>query len=146
MDSRVDWGGVPRPDVDDPELAPYWAGAAREELLIPACLDCGTHLWPPRAACPHCGGLDRQWHAVRGTGTLFTWTVIGHTPIPGFKAALPFAVAVVAIDGAPNIRMVGRVLSPPDALRVGAAVRVRYEEISDELRIPIWELDDDAAI
>jgi uncharacterized OB-fold protein len=103
-------------------------------------------LWPPRAACWHCGSLDREWHAVPGSGQLFTWTVVGHTPIPGFKAAVPFAVGVVELDDADRkgnigVRMVGRLLTAPGALRVTAPVRVEFEQASADVWLPVWRIE-----
>jgi uncharacterized OB-fold protein len=136
----IDFAQIPLPDVDEPDLAPYWEAAAREELIVRRCMDCGRAFWPPRAACRHCGSLSLDWQSAGETGRLFTWTVIGHTSIEGFRAAVPFAVAVVALDATPGVRMVGRVTSPPDALAIDAPVRVRFERVDDRITLPVWEL------
>ena len=38
----------PLPDVDDPITAPFFAGAARGELVIPRCDSCGAYVWYPQ--------------------------------------------------------------------------------------------------
>lgn len=139
--ATVDWTGVPLPDTEEPELAPFWAGCRAGELRMPRCQGCGRDLWPPRAACRHCGALDREWRAVPGRGKLFTWTVVGHTPIAGFAAAVPFAVGVVEVDGLPGVRMVGRVLTKPEELRVAAPVRVGFEQASTDVWVPVWHVE-----
>jgi uncharacterized protein len=136
----VDWAGVPLPDIAEPELAPYWEGCREGRLRVPRCRDCGRDLWPPRAACWHCGSLEREWRAVPGSGKLFTWTVVGHTPILGFKDAVPFAVGVVELDGVRSVRMVGRLLTAPEALRVTAPVCVEFEKASADVWLPAWRV------
>jgi hypothetical protein len=140
MSSDVDWTKVPLPDLTDPELAPYWEAARREQLVARRCGSCDRPSWPPRAACPHCGSLDLSWCDIAGTGQLFTWTVIGHTSIAGFKEALPFAVGIVEVDGAPGVRMVGRILSDPAELAIDAPVEVGFVRIDDRVTIPLWRL------
>jgi uncharacterized OB-fold protein len=122
-------------------MAPYWEGARQGELRILACRACGRDLWPPRAACRHCGSLDLQWRVMPGSGTLFTWTVVGHPTVPGFEEVIPYAVGVVEPDGARNVRMVGRLLTPHQALQVNTRVRVVYERVNDRVTIPLWDLE-----
>ena len=57
----------PLPDVDDPLTAPYFAGAARGELVITRCDDVrrGTSGTRP-TACPACGGDAVSWTAGVG--------------------------------------------------------------------------------
>ena len=43
----------PLPDVDDPLTAPYFAGAARGELMITRCEACERYVWYPDEQCPH---------------------------------------------------------------------------------------------
>ena len=57
----------PLPDVDDPLTAPFFAGAARGELMITRCDACGEYVWYPQRACPTCGGaLDVDGGVGRG--------------------------------------------------------------------------------
>jgi uncharacterized OB-fold protein len=44
---------IPRPDAVS---APYWEAAARGELLIQECKQCGHRQFYPRAVCTDCGG------------------------------------------------------------------------------------------
>jgi uncharacterized OB-fold protein len=46
----------PLPDTDDPLTAPFFAGAARGELMIPRCDTCGEYVWYPQAECPRDAG------------------------------------------------------------------------------------------
>ena len=46
----------PLPDVDDPLTAPYFAGAARGELMITRCDACDEYVWYPQEHCPQLRG------------------------------------------------------------------------------------------
>jgi uncharacterized OB-fold protein len=142
MGGTVNWEKAPLPDVEQPELAPYWEGTRQGELRIPSCAGCGKSLWPPRAACSRCGALEKHWKPVPAQGTLFTWTVVGHPTVAGFEDLVPYAVGVVEIDGEPGVRMTGRLLTPHVTLQVGARVRAVFEQVNDRLTIPVWEVEE----
>ncbi|HVJ95799.1 MAG TPA: OB-fold domain-containing protein [Acidimicrobiia bacterium] len=94
----------PLPDVDDALTAPYFAGAARGELLIPRCDTCSAFVWYPAEACPADGGTP-TWTAVSGRGTLFSWAVVQRPFLPAFADMVPFVTALVAIDEDPAVRL-----------------------------------------
>lgn len=94
----------PLPDVDDALTAPYFAGAARGELMVPRCDACGEFVWYPAEACPADGGA-LTWTAVSGNGTLFSWAVVQRPFLPAFADMVPFVTALVAIDEDPAVRL-----------------------------------------
>lgn len=140
MTTAIDWTQVPLPDVEDADLAPYWEATRRGELVVRHCRACDRLSWPPRGACPACSSLDLDWRPVAARGRLFTWTVVGHTSIAGFKAAVPFAVGVVEIDDAAGVRMVGRITSEPDSLEIGARVQAEFVAADERVTLPAWRL------
>jgi uncharacterized OB-fold protein len=94
----------PLPDVEDPLTAPFFAGAARNELVIPRCDSCGEFVWYPAETCPHDGGA-LTWTPVSGKATLFTWAVVQRPFLPAFADQVPFVTALVAIDEDPRVRL-----------------------------------------
>ncbi len=94
----------PLPDADEALTAPYFAGAARGELVIPRCDECRAFVWYPEARCPHDGGA-LTWTPVSGRGTLFTWAVVRRAFLPAFEDRVPFVTALVALDDDPAIRL-----------------------------------------
>ena len=94
----------PLPDVDDPLTAPYFAGAARGELMITHCDVCDRYVWYPEATCPHCGG-ELTWTPVSGAATLFSWAVVRRPFLPAFAEQVPFVTALVAIDEDSAVRI-----------------------------------------
>ena len=126
---------VPLPDESS---APYWAAAARHVLAVARCSRCGSFAIPPGQACPHCGSTDPEYvyQEVSGRGTVRSWTVIRQSFLPGFDADLPFMLVDVELAEQPELRMIGRLLDGPDApVRVGAAVRAAFEDVSDAVSV-----------
>jgi uncharacterized OB-fold protein len=94
----------PLPDVDDPLTAPYFAGAARGELMVTRCASCGAYVWYPQERCPDDEGA-LEWVAVSGRATLFSWAVVHRAFLPAFADMVPFVTALVAIDEDPSVRL-----------------------------------------
>jgi len=120
----------PLPDVDDPLTAPYFAGAARGELMITRCDACAEYVWYPQEACPVCAG-PLTWTAVSGTGTLFSWAVVRRAFLPAFADQVPFVTALVAIAEDPAVRLPTYLVdADPDSLRADEPVRVTFRPLS----------------
>ena len=119
----------PLPDVDDAITAPFFAGAARGELVIPRCDVCNSYVWYPQESCPHDGGT-LTWTPVSGRGTLFTWAVVERAFLPAFADRVPFITALVALEEDPAVRLCTYVIgTAPEALVADAAVAVSFEPL-----------------
>ena len=118
------------------ENTAFWTGGARGELMIAFCDDCAVAIHPPQVVCPGCGGGDVAARPVAGTGTVYTCTV-NHQPwYPGM--AVPFALAVVDIDGAPGVRVTAEVIdADPAAVRIGQRMTIAFEQ-SGDVWLPLW--------
>ena len=95
----------PLPDVDDPLTAPYFAGAARGELMITRCDACDEYVWYPQDAVPALRRARSRGRAVSGRGTLFSWAVVRRAFLPAFADQVPFVTALVALDEDPAVRL-----------------------------------------
>ncbi len=136
----------PLPDVDDPLTAPFFAGAARGELTVTRCRECGAYVWYPRDACPHDGGA-LEWVAVSGRATLFSWAVVHRPFLPAFADRVPFVTALVALAEDPAVRLCTYVVdAAPDALRADAPVRAVFRPLTfstvpgKSVVVPMFEL------
>ncbi len=119
----------PLPDVDDALTAPYFAGAARGELVIPRCEKCREYVWYPQEACPRDGG-PLAWEPVSGNGSLFTWAVVRRAFLPAFEDRVPFVTALVALDEDPAVRLCTYVVDvEPDALVADTPVTVTFRPL-----------------
>ena len=92
----------PLPELT-PENTAFWTGGAEGRLMIAFCTDCSRAIHPPQLVCPKCWSEAVEFKPVPGTGTVYTYTV-NHQPwAPGMT--VPFALAVVDLDGAPGVRV-----------------------------------------
>lgn len=111
----------------------FWDGTRERELRIQSCAACGTLRHPPGPACPTCGALDRTYVVASGLGTVFSFVIHRHPPVPGKE--LPLVIALVDLDE--GVRMVGEVPGELN-LAIGDRVRVDWQVVDDDLTIPIW--------
>ncbi|GAA4578607.1 OB-fold domain-containing protein [Planotetraspora phitsanulokensis] len=123
-----------RPAVND-DTRFFWDGVQAGELRIQKCGGCGELRHPPGPVCPSCRSAERTHVVASGTGTVYSYVVHHHPPVPGQET--PFVVAVVELPE--GVRMVGNIVQCPiGEVYVGMPVRVTYQEMDDELTLPMW--------
>ena len=100
------------------------------------CEDCGALRHPPRPVCGEC--MSMKWGSVgtSGEGTVHSYVVMHHPPIPGYE--MPLAVGL--IDLAEGTRVVANVEGcRPDEVTVGMKVECRIEEVDDGgFKLPVF--------
>jgi uncharacterized OB-fold protein len=111
----------------------FWEGTRAGELRIQKCGACGDLRHPPGPSCPTCGAFDREHVVASGMGTVFSFVIHRHPPVPGKE--LPIVLALIDLDE--GVRMVGEVPGAED-LVIGDRVQVDWQVIDDELTLPIW--------
>lgn len=131
------------------DAAPFWEGTRAGELRIPRCPETGRLFFPPRAASPFAPRRAPEWAAVSGRGTIWSF-VVPHPPLlPPFAELAPYNVIVVALAEDPTIRIVGNLVAEeggainevdPATIEIGAAVRVTFERVTDDITLPRWVL------
>jgi uncharacterized OB-fold protein len=129
-----------RPPISpSPDAAPFWAAAARHELLLPYCAPCAGHFFYPRAFCPSCGSRTVEWRPVSGRGTLHTFCVQYRSNLPGFVDAGPFVTAIVELAEGPRLMslLVG-VPVDPTAIRCDMPVEVAFVDYDDGQSLPVF--------
>lgn len=117
-----------------PELTPentaFWTGGARGELMIAHCSACDRAIHPPELICPACLSRDVAPRAAAGTGEVLSVTVNHQAWMPGLE--VPYALAIVALDGEPGVRLTAQVKDiAPEAVRIGMRVAVAFEPVED---------------
>lgn len=118
--------GFPLPDVSWEPAAPFWAGAARGELVVPRCPSCDVWRWYPHGH-PH----PLTWERVSGRATLFSWVVVTHPFLPAFADLVPFVTGLVAIDDAPGVRLATRIVdAEPASLDFDQPLEVVFRPLS----------------
>ena len=102
----------------------FWDGTQLGELRIQKCNACGALRSPARARRARRAAYDRGYDVAAGTGTVFSYVVHRHPPVPGKE--LPIVIALIDLDE--GVRMVGEVVDVPDdeiAIGQPAAGRLR---------------------
>ncbi|WP_369170125.1 Zn-ribbon domain-containing OB-fold protein [Streptomyces sp. R28] len=132
--------------VTDPDGAPFWRYAAQGELRVQTCADCREPRFPPRPCCPHCQSFASEWIRTSGQGRIWSY-VVPHPPLlPDYAEQAPYNVVVVELTDAPRIRLVGNLVTGPDApldslapdrIRIGAKVHAVFGGTG----LPRWVLE-----
>ncbi len=124
-----------------PEITPFnTAWFTTGELAVQRCADCATLQHPPEEICHVCGAMTFGHHVVAPTGTVHSYTVCHYAASPALAGAVPYTVVLVALDDAPNVRVVGNL--DGDDVRIGMPVVATWDErTSDDgtvIRLPQW--------
>jgi uncharacterized OB-fold protein len=134
-DAGPDRSKIIRPVVNqDTEF--FWEGTKQGELRLQKCNACGELRHPPGPVCPSCHAMDRGHVVASGRGTIFSFLVHHAPQMPGRE--LPVTIALVELEE--GVRFVADVRGNPEDLAIGDPVVVGWDEVDDELTLPIWEL------
>jgi hypothetical protein len=133
----------------DEWTTPFYEGCRAGELRVPRCSETGRLVFPPQPFSPFAPHAPLEWVTVSGRGAIWSF-VVPHPPLlPAYAEVAPYNVIAVALDEDPRIRLIGNLVAAaggsigevdPASLRIGAAVRVVFDAISDEIHLPRWVL------
>src|SRR5206468_7366814 len=128
----------------EPESEHFWRACREGRLDILRCKTCGWYVHPPRPVCPRCHSRELGWERVSGTGTVVSYTVNHQRWMPSME--VPYVIALVELSEQAGLRLTTNLLGwAPDDVRIGMSVRVRFEPVSDEIALPLFEPDPTAA-
>jgi len=131
------------PFAPDACTAEFWDAAANRRLVVPRCVECLTYRFPPTPVCPRCRSGDTTFDELTGRGSIYTFTIARHAPLPALRGTVPYAIAVIELDDAPGIRIVGNVVGcAVNDIEIDAPVEVSWDDEVGEgaLPIPRWRL------
>ena len=127
-----------RPHIDV-ENRPFWDACRDHRLLFQRCNDCGEAQFYPRYLCTACFSDSLSWEESRGEGVVYTFTELHVTFEPGWQDATPYVVALIDLDE--GYRMMSNIVADDlSAIEIGARARVTFEDVDDELSVPLFEL------
>src|SRR3546814_3674711 len=87
------------------------------------------------AGCPDYGSREKNWPALPGTATVFSYVVCNKNPKTGEDYV--YVPVVVDLDGAPGARLNANVTGcDAEEVRIGMKVAVEWTPIQDD-----WVLD-----
>lgn len=117
------------------DTAFFWDGVREHRLLIQRCGGCGTLRHPPRPMCPGCQSLAWDTVEASGRGTVVSFVMPRHPPLPWFEST--YIVALV--DLAEGTRLVTNLVDvEPEDASIGMPVVVRFEAFDDGLVLPVF--------
>lgn len=121
---------IPAPAVN-PENKPFFDAAVRGVLYLKFCNNCKSFHHYPRAFCPHCFSGETEWREAKGTGTVYTCSVLRR----GVPA--PYCIAYVALEE--GVSMLTNIVDCDlDAVRIGQKVRVVFKPAEGGVPVPMF--------
>jgi len=123
---------LPRPYQD---TAAYWEAAREHRFIIQKCTDCGEYQFYPRGVCSHCLSSALDWEEASGKAEVYSFSVNYRAPHPGFAEATPFVLALVTLAEGPRM-MTNIVDCDPGSVRIGMAVTVTFDDVTEEVTLP----------
>jgi len=112
-------------------LARWWRKRIPRYRLIGArCKSCGRIHYPPRAACPYCGGRELESVELPRTGTLESWSVVYSVP-GNSRLHAPTLVGLVRLDN--GVRIVAELTdADPEDLKEGIRVEAVVRRVAED--------------
>ncbi len=119
------------------EAEAFWSATDRRELVLPWCTTCGQAFWYPRPVCPRCLRPDIEWRPASGRGEVYAVSVMHRPAHPGMASKVPYAVALVDLEE--GVRLLTNIVDvDAGEVRVGMAVAVTWEPMSDGRNLPVF--------
>lgn len=114
----------------------FWEGVDAGELRIQRCGDCGVLRHPPRPMCDRCGSTQVGHVVASGRGTVHSFVVHHHPPLPGIDTPHP----VLLVDLEEGVRLVAEATADTDPaeLAIGREVVLAFKVLDDELTVPAF--------
>lgn len=110
----------------------FWEGVAAGKLLIQCCAGCRRLQHPPSPMCPSCHGFEMTAIESTGRGTIHSFVVVHHPPVPPFA----YPNVIVLVDLAEGTRLLSRLVGvDPDAVTIGMPVEVAFETVDGDLAL-----------
>ncbi|MEK6245708.1 MAG: Zn-ribbon domain-containing OB-fold protein [Pseudomonadota bacterium] len=121
---------IPAPAVN-PENKRFFDAAASGKLVLKFCNACGEYHHYPRALCPHCFSDKTEWRDAKGSGTIYTYSVL-RRGVP-----VPYCIAYVTLDEGVSM-MTNIVDCDLDAVRIGQKVKVVFKLTDGGPPVPMF--------
>ena len=125
---------LPKPQPNADSLA-YWNGARERRLLIRRCTACGEKHFMPRHSCPYCWSDRLEWVESKGSGRVYSYSIVHRAPTAAFAAIAPYVIALIELDDGP--RMFANVVGAKALeVAIGDRVHVTFEDRGEGAMLP----------
>lgn len=126
----------PIPDLNDPDMGPFWAATRERRLTAQKCLECGALRFPAIPICESCLSERFEWVDVSPRGTIWSYVVYHRAFHPGFTPEVPYVVALVENDD--GLRFTGQVRGLREQIAVGSRVTAHFDQATEEFTMVQW--------
>lgn len=123
--------------VSNAETKAFWDGCAQEQFLLQRCASCGVYRHPPAPICSRCLSDRFEWLPARGTGTVYSFTIVREQSAPGWSELVPYVLTVVELDEGPHV-LTNLVNVAPGEVHIGMPVEVMFAELTDAIKLPVF--------
>ena len=125
--SEVRTIAAPEPNT---ETQTFWDAAENGKLMIMKCKDTGKFYFYPRARSPYTLSDNVEWVEAKGTGEIYTFSVMK-------RAKIEYAIAYVKLDEGVTM-MTNIVDTDLDALSIGQKVKVVFKPTDGGPPVPMF--------
>jgi uncharacterized OB-fold protein len=101
----------------------------RYRLEAAKCETCEKILYPPREACPKCGGTVFEETVMPRDGKVVTFTIV-RVPPAGFTEQTPLPIALVELENGVRLMVQIADVADPEEITTGMPVRLEFRRIS----------------
>ena len=142
---------------NDSEYREYFEAAREHRLVLRRCLQCGLLRGEPGPGCPWCSSLSWQWEQLSGKGTIYSYQIVAHTVLAGFRDWIPFPIVLVELDeqrGHPTpddgLRLTANLLDEAmnpekeENVAIGKRVEVVFLDTDSGLTLPQFKLSNES--
>ena len=125
--------------VPSPDNQEFFDKCREHQLVLRRCRACHLFSHPPRPNCPDCGSDNLEWVKSEGKGTVYTFTITRQPVSRAFQGRIPWAVVEVELEE--GVHMISNLVDfDPEAIEIGIAVEVVFEEVDDEITLPKFKV------
>ena len=118
---------APEPNT---ETQTFWDAAENGKLMIMKCKDTGKFYFYPRARSPYTLSDNVEWVEAKGTGEIYTFSVMK-------RAKIEYAIAYVKLDE--GVTMMSNIVDTDfDALSIGQKGKVVFKPTDGGPPVPMF--------
>lgn len=126
----------PLPTITE-DNAQFWRSTKAHAMELQRCDRCSRFWYYPGPVCHYCGSTDFTWTPVSGRGTIYSYTVLERAKGNPFEGDVPITIVLVRLEEGP-VMMSNLFDYTPEQLRADAPVEVAYEDVNDEVTLPVF--------
>ena len=117
------------------DAKPLWDSCKNHSMALQRCVSCGQFRYPPRSLCPNCHATEAEWRPVIGRGRVYVSLVMCHSYGQAWEKDVPYNVSIIELEE--GVHIWSNVVScSPDDVKIGDAVSIVYEDVTEEITLP----------